>query len=377
MKSHQDTNGENDERTGTRAADTPGDEIFIYNGQLIDPPSKERLIEVILTHESIREIPYGAFSECHNLRKFHLHSRLTRIGDRAFKNCSNLQDVNWEDASSLSHIGRYAFRKSGLINVPLPNSLTHIGYQAFQECKKLERINFPESIISMGNDVCYSCSALTSLKIAEGIIELSPYSFAHCKKLECITLPSTVRVIRHAAFWKAKKLREIEWGPNGALESVGNWAFADCFSLQQVWLPDSLQLLGGDAFGGCSNLLHLRFPPNLARVEYNNDGTLLNRCNSLIQVTGRVMDEESIHRLNRAEQRDPSTVFHSDGQRRVLLGDAPCLWPRIWAPLLRFDESDFRGPMQARHTLVWNQLRENLPKLLEKRQTSSRKRVRV
>ena len=380
MTSHQDTNGENDERTDYRATDTPNDKTFIYHGRLIDPASNQ-LCEVILTHESIREIPNDAFGRCPNLRKFQLHSRLTRIGDSAFIYCRNLHDVNWEDASSLTHIGDKAFHRTRLINVSLPDSLTHVGNEAFRECRKLESINFPGSIISMGTEVCRFCSALTSLNIAEGIIELSPYSFAYCKKLECITLPSTVRVIRHGAFWGAKKLREIEWSSNGALESqlhaVGKWAFADCFSLQQVWLPDSLQQLRTNAFGACHNLLHLRFPPNLARVEYNNAGALLlNQCDSLIHVTGRV-DEECIRWLNYTQRRDPSTVFYADGQRRILLGDSPCLWPHIWAPLLRFDESDFRGSMQARHTLVWNQLRENLPKLLEKRQTPSRKRALV
>ena len=57
--------------------------------------------------ENITEISKGMFEGCTSLKKFSLHEKLERIGDRAFCGCSSLDFIIIPD--SVTFIGENAF----------------------------------------------------------------------------------------------------------------------------------------------------------------------------------------------------------------------------------------------------------------------------
>lgn len=94
---------------------------------------------------------------------------ITSIGLNAFGNCSNVTgEVNLplcksitgfqgtaitgiKDISSATEIGAYAFTKTNLTTVTIPETVTSIGIASFNECNALEHIDIPSSVTTIGN----------------------------------------------------------------------------------------------------------------------------------------------------------------------------------------------------------------------------------
>ena len=79
----------------------------------------------------------GAFQCCWNLRSvvFEQGSELTEIGEKAFSECTSLQDICLPD--KLRKIGVLAFSSTGLTEVQIPASVHSIGKLAFDKCNNL------------------------------------------------------------------------------------------------------------------------------------------------------------------------------------------------------------------------------------------------
>ena len=80
---------------------------------------------------------FGAFQDCKNLRSvvFEQGSELTEIGEKAFSECTSLQDICLPD--KLRKIGVLAFSSTGLTEVQIPASVHSIGKLAFDKCNNL------------------------------------------------------------------------------------------------------------------------------------------------------------------------------------------------------------------------------------------------
>lgn len=81
---------------------------------------------------------------------------MTEIGKSAFYGCSNLKSVDLPN--SVTTIGRYAFSRSGLTNLTIPNSVTKIEDFAFYDCWSLKSVIVPKSVTTIGNNAFpYRC----------------------------------------------------------------------------------------------------------------------------------------------------------------------------------------------------------------------------
>lgn len=91
------------------------------------------------------------------------------IGDKAFKQCTNLTNVTMAD--SVKVIGEEAFQGSGLnadgtpiFNVTIGNGVTTIGKSAFEQ-SQLKSIVIPKSCSYIGETAFYRCSNLKSITV--------------------------------------------------------------------------------------------------------------------------------------------------------------------------------------------------------------------
>ena len=115
------------------------------------------------------------------------------IGNNAFKNCTTLTTVNFEEESQLLTIGDYAFYYCGIRSITIPKtvteiedyafarsgisemkfssetSLTTIGNYAFAECNYLTEFTIPDSVVSMGQNVFNVCINLTKIVFGKGM----------------------------------------------------------------------------------------------------------------------------------------------------------------------------------------------------------------
>ena len=110
---------------------------------------------------------------------------VTRIGSRAFYNCSSLTSVT------------------------IPNSVTSIGSSAFRGCSSLTSITIPNSVKSIGDYAFQKCSSLSSITIPNSVTSIGKYAFSDCSSLTSVTIGNSVTSIGDCTFWKCSSLTSV------------------------------------------------------------------------------------------------------------------------------------------------------------------------
>ena len=208
-----------------------------------------------------------AFRECRNLKNVHIASSVTSIGRGAFESCSSLTSIIIP--SSVTSIERWAFEGcSSLTSVTIPSSVTSIGREAFAGCSNLTSVNIPNSVTSIGEFTFSGCSSLTSVTIPSSITSIGGGAFWSCSSLTSITIPSSVTSIGRNAFSSCSSLTSITIP--SSVTSIGWYAFSSCESLTSITIPSSITSIEERAFVGCRNLTSVVFegstPPRVTKI---------------------------------------------------------------------------------------------------------------
>lgn len=118
---------------------------------------------------------------------------ITTIGNDAFINCENLEEVIFDDSSKITGLGYRAFYNCiNLKNIELPRGISVIKSKTFYNCKSLTTFNFSTNIKNIKQEAFYNCENLMYVKIPKNIIEVAFRSFQNCYKLVFyIEMPST------------------------------------------------------------------------------------------------------------------------------------------------------------------------------------------
>ena len=158
------------------------------------------------------------------------------------------------DGKAVVAISDKAFYFCSKINgIEFPSTLTSIGKEAFAGCSLIESLTVPAQITSIGELAFYGCSALKTLTFAEGCAaKIGQSAFMDCNALKAVTIPGTVKTVAAGAFFECLALETvvIEEG----VEVIGAQAFQKCTALQSLTLPASVATIGSYAFSGCDVL---------------------------------------------------------------------------------------------------------------------------
>ena len=215
---------------------------------------------------SMREIYDGAFCYCSKLNSINLHDSLTYVGDAVFFGTAFQYPLynkwgffympstfkgEYVVPDGIVEICGSAFEKcTGLTSVVFPKTLWNISDFAFADCTNLSKVEFlHDSIQGFGEGCFASCSSLQSIKIPEGVCDISYKMFERCTSLQFVSLPKSLLNIRESAFGGCEKLSDIIL-PN-KLKTIENYAFAVCTNLNQIILPNSVVDVGDAVFIGC------------------------------------------------------------------------------------------------------------------------------
>ena len=136
-----------------------------------------------------------------------------------------------------------------LESIELPNTLTTIGDYAFQRCLRLTSINIPSGVTSIGDGAFSNCSSITSIDIPSGVTAIGTTSFSTCRSLTSITIPDSVTSIGSQAFLGCSGLTSIEIP--SSVTSIADWAFSGCSSFNTITVNAIVPpTLGGSVFIG-------------------------------------------------------------------------------------------------------------------------------
>ena len=198
------------------------------------------------------------------IRKVELGSRVTNIGNYAFRGCYSLASITI--ASGVTSINTGAFQYCySLAFITIPSSVMSIKTQAFSGCYSLAFIALPSSVTSINTQAFYRCCSLASITIPSGVTSIDYGAFNECYSLASITIPSGVTSIGHYAFSDCNSLASITI-PSG-VTSIGHYAFSDCNSLASITIPSGATSIGTREFYRCFSLASIFIPSGVTNIS--------------------------------------------------------------------------------------------------------------
>lgn len=178
--------------------------------------------------------PWSSYAD--SITRIRVESGVTRIGDIAFYNCTNVTGVTLPD--TLERIGDYAFKNcTSLGYVNFPTSLRGIGNAAFESCEKLTGIRLPEGLTSIGNYAFYRCYGLTSITIPASVSSMGMVVFAYCGGLTGAEIRCPITKIPDWTFYKCTALTAVSL-PDTVTEA-GEYSFHECGRLEEIYYAGS------------------------------------------------------------------------------------------------------------------------------------------
>ena len=238
------------------------------------------------------------YEHIENIKSVIIKSGVTRIGNRAFKNCIGLTSVTiTEGVTSIAH---YAFENcTNLESVTIPKSVNYIGDNAFYGTKWLDQqqeqngplvvvnnilidgkkasgeVSIPEDVKSIGGSAFEGCDNLTSVTIPKGVTKIGDSAFEGCRKLTSAIIPSSVTRIEYRAFANCTGLTSVTIPET--VTYIGYAAFYNCTGLTSVTIPETVTYIEGFAFYNCTGLTSVTIPKNVTSIGNGAFGS----CTSL------------------------------------------------------------------------------------------------
>ncbi len=214
------------------------------------------------------DVPRDMFGKCAGLKKVTLKNGVRSIGEDAFRDCSSLESVIFENTvlekisdgafsgcsalssivlpDSVTEIEKYAFFETGLRNIQLPEKLTLIGAYAFCNCKNLKQVQLPSQLKELGNGAFSSCENLAQIQLPAQLNKLGTDAFRNCTSLDKIDIPAGLTQIEPDTFCNTG-LTSVTL--HEGLTKIEDGAFHDCLKLKKIRIPKSVTDIGGLALG--------------------------------------------------------------------------------------------------------------------------------
>ena len=243
---------------------------FIYDNKVLFDKDKSKIIAFrdknttsYVIPDSVSCIEFGAFWNCHSLKRLVLPDSVSSIGDWAFWNCRSLTDIVIPD--SVNSIGDRVFSGCcSLKSLVIPDSVSSIGESAFEDCTSLSSLVIPEGVTSIGHCAFRGCYSLSNIVIPNGVTSIGASAFSRCKSLVEVVIPDSVSCIGSGAFYDCKSLHSIVIPDS--VSCIGFGAFENCSSLADIVIPDSVTSIGRDAFFCCESLKSLVIPNSVTSI---------------------------------------------------------------------------------------------------------------
>ena len=219
---------------------------------------------------NIMYITASAFEDNDNIKKIILPSSLMEIQERAFLNCTALEEIYFV---SLNH------REDGNGNVLNSHidwaDLSVVHEEAFYGCTALKKVDLSNvKTITLARDVFASCTSLEEVVDMPSIGTMNARAFANTalKSLDLTGLHMSGPYV----FQGCNQITSIK---TGRFTALGEYMFAGCTSLTGTVTIETPKV-GKGAFANCVNLTGVRFTSNGEGFQIDISDDAFENCGS-------------------------------------------------------------------------------------------------
>lgn len=203
---------------------------------------------------SMKVIPESTFYQCTGLESVELSPDVTELGASVFSYCYKLK---FDIPSTITKIGNSAFNQCrALTSAVIPAAITSLPTSVFDGCSALESVTMSDKVESIGYNAFRNCSSLKEFKFIESEAE-RPNAAADAEETNdasesnggVLTMPSALRTIGNYAFSKCTAITELRL--NEGLKELGSNALDGNAQLKNIELPSTLEKIGDRCFQYC------------------------------------------------------------------------------------------------------------------------------
>lgn len=209
-----------------------------------------------------------AFKDNDKIKKIIIPSSVIEIRDRAFYNCSALEEIYFV---SLNH------REDGDGNVTHPNvdwsDLSMVFDSVFYGCKNLKKVDLTNvKTITLGRDAFADCTSLSEVIDMPSIGTMNARAFMNTALTE-VDLTG-LHLSGENVFKGCNNITSVK---TGKFTALGDYMFANCTSLTGV-ITISTSKVGNGVFSGCVNLAGVRFTSNGEKYDIDIGNNAFESC---------------------------------------------------------------------------------------------------
>lgn len=239
---------------------SPYDDIYISDKCFLD----FTLLETAKLPNKLERIGYRAFENCRMLQEITIPASVTEIDDSAFDNCRSLSAVHFGGSTEEQADDPAASQCA----------LQRIGNWAFYNCHQLQELNIPEGVTEIGDAAFYGCSYLADLVLPSSLQTIGDNCFSLCSKLGRIIVNAAVPpVVEAKTFYEVDRSIPV-YVPKGSLEAYKADTYWSEFRLLDDDPATVLSLEADNS--GCYAANGMLYNPNGVSLNvYNMQGVLI------------------------------------------------------------------------------------------------------
>lgn len=188
------------------------------------------------------------------VRKVNIPSWMNKIPASLFYDCSEADEIIWEQTRNNEpiEVGAYAF--GGLMSlesITLPDVEVNLGDHAFYNTSKAT-FSWPQKTMRLADSAFEGCNGLNFEDFPSYVTEIPDSCFRNCGGLVNLNIGKQIERIGEQAFRKATGLRKVN--VLCSLENVPTMLFCDCSSLESVTFAENVSAFDESAFQNCTHL---------------------------------------------------------------------------------------------------------------------------
>ena len=183
-----------------------------------------------------------AFEDCIILENVNFDN-VKIVSDYAFNNCKSLscEEIGGAKTSEIYTVGKFGFANTRFTSLTLTR-LARISESAFANCSKLTSVEL--GVSTRVSAKMFENSGLTSITVYSDSI--ADGAFAGCEDLKSVVIVNDLTYLGANAFDGCVKLESVEF--KKSVEKIGDYAFLGCKKLTSIELPDGKISIGDGAF---------------------------------------------------------------------------------------------------------------------------------